>query len=225
MRGFKRFKGNVKKVLSLIPLEEKRWVDSYSIDKERKEITVYYVDGHIEYVPLEDWTQEEIDEKISNSLAEIGDEAKKTKKLNRSFIAYSYGIATVVATMFVLAGLPPLGVFSYSYGVFSIVNIPYLRENLVANMMLKRLKMDKWVCEHSEETNQVIKEEVENVAQPKEVDATHLIPVPTSYIYPEGKTPYSQEMYEDGINLNNIAELQYNELKKIKKKVLKKSKY
>ena len=85
---------------------------------------------------------------------------------------------------------------------------------------LKReMELISWINSHRSEINQVIKEEVEKVTPPEDMDITRMNQVVK--VYPTDKTDYPEDMYYYGINLSNIDQVGLNDLRKIKRKVKK----
>ena len=94
----------------------------------------------------------------------------------------------------------------------------YFRLSYLPYKLKKEIKLVTWVIENKEYVDEVIKTEVER-KMPITTETDTMIPVKQEY--PTGLVPYSENLYEEGINLNNIDELNVKVLRKLKKKATK----
>lgn len=94
----------------------------------------------------------------------------------------------------------------------------YFRLSYLPYKLKKEIKLVTWVIENKEYVDEVIKTEVER-KMPVTTETDTMIPVKQEY--PTGLVPYSENLYEEGINLNNIDELNVKVLRKLKKKATK----
>jgi len=89
---------------------------------------------------------------------------------------------------------------------------------------LKReMKLVSWIYDNKDQVNEVIKEDVQSNMQIPELASSNDKNI--IYEYPKELVPYSEELYTEGINLNNISELKPRQLRKLKRKTIAKQRH
>ena len=73
-----------------------------------------------------------------------------------------------------------------------------------------------WIIDNKKDADSVIHRDVDSK---RKTDLSQLTPVVDYSVYPDD-APYAEEMYNNGINLNNISELSTKQLQKLKKKTM-----
>ena len=204
--GLKALELNVLPYSNFIP-----GIEKYKINKENNYVSIKYLNGETECLPLSETSVEELDKKQKEGLEYLYEKASsevKEQKNSKSFLI------SLHATNFFL-NLLNQNFFSATCWL-ACVGICYI--SIYRPYKLKQeLKLVKWFDENKERVNEVIKEEVETKATYEKSSINQVL------IYPKDLVPYSESMYEDGINLNNIDELSDKELIKLKRKTLKKT--
>ena len=80
--------------------------------------------------------------------------------------------------------------------------------NKTGSRVYSEMKVISWLLENKDKVDRMIKEDVESYSSKDTMN----------FVYPYEEVLYPREMYEEGINLNNIEDLTTKELKFIKKK-------
>lgn len=87
--------------------------------------------------------------------------------------------------------------------------------------LVREMKLVNWIIKNKSSVDALIHREVDDV---RDVDLSHTAPIIRYDIYPTERTPYPEEIYNEGINLNNIESLDNKTLQGIKKKILQQDK-
>lgn len=185
------------------------YVESYKINRNHKFAEIVYMSGWRHTEPLTETTEEELETKQKNQLLEMRDrlEPKIDSRIRwQGSLLFLYGTNTLLqytvghwfaGTCWLLGA----GIY------FGQCYFPY--------KLKKEMSLVAWIMDNKEYVDQVIQKEVDaKMPKTEETNTMNLI----KREYPTDLVPYSENMYEEGINLNNIDELKPRQLKKLKKK-------
>ena len=188
------------------------FIESYKINREQNCVEIVFMDDEHRTDPLYEGLIEELDERQLEQLdimrEKINPRIDSRLELYTPLIAL-YGVNTILQYSLGnwLAGTCwLLGGSVYSYLIYP----PY--------KLKKEMTLVKWTMDNKEYVDEIIKKEVEE-KHPKTIETNTLNPVKAPY--PTTVVPYSENLYEDGINLSNIDELSIKQLKKLKKQATK----
>ena len=190
-------------------------IKNYKINKKDGYITINYMCGIEETVP---YMREKL-EVLDLIQKQQFEQMKKDlyPRLNGSKVAV--GSAVVASTGISIANLvignPLIAAACLSSTAGGVMQTKCFK-------LKRELKLISWINDHRSEINQMIKEEVESVTPIEDMDTSSINPIVKNY--PTDKTPYPEDMYYYGINLSNIDEVGLNDLRKIKRKVIKRNK-
>lgn len=190
------------------------YVKGYVLNKENNYVAIKYLDGKYETKKVEETTIDELNQSLEQTFnyycENINSKVKQDVGLKGSIVALHLTNATLNLS---------LRNFLAGFCWLTCAGLYYLQ--IHHPLKLKReLKLVSWVYENRGKVNEIIKEEVDSKV--KKVDTSVMTNNIPSIKYPTDEVPYSQNMYEDGINLNNIDELNNKQLRALKRKVLKK---
>lgn len=190
------------------------YLQSYRIYHFAKYAELCYMNGYREIKTLDETSKEELDKRQRSDLKRIEEAVKEETDFEiKSWCA----IAGVYAYIGFSKGLDEPGEYVWlAYSTY------FLKKALKPIRLIKDIKLAGWIYDNREVVNEVIKEEVFKKT-PKPDPTTRTINAPTP-IYPTESVPYSKDMYENGIDLNNITELDNKQLHKLKMKAKKLSK-
>lgn len=193
---------------------ESNLIASYTLNKESSHVSIKYLDGQ----SLTEEIQETTEEELNTSLDETLDfyRQKIIPKINQQ-IGWKWSLVFLdllnsslqYATQNYFAGTCWLTCASLYY---LQIHGPY--------KLKREIELVSWFHDHEQQANEVIKSEVESKIQRPEI-TTQTLNIPT-YEYPQDLVPYPKNIYEYGLNLNNIHELNNKQLRKLKRKVLRK---
>ncbi|MBQ7105053.1 MAG: hypothetical protein IJN90_04280 [Bacilli bacterium] len=196
------------------PSYKSDYIKGYTLNRENNYVLIKYADGRLENKEIEE-----------NTISELNDSMKRTfdfycEKIFpkvKEQIGWKGGI---VGLDLINASLN-LSLQNYFSGFCWLTCAALYYIQIHAPLKLQReLKLVSWIYDNKDKVNEVIKEEVDSKIEKPEITAT-TNNLPTLE-YPTSLVPYSEEMYEEGINLNNIDSLDNKTLRKLKRKVLKK---
>lgn len=191
------------------------YIQKYKINREQKYAEIRYMNGYYDRESLEDIKEDELEKRQLEDFRRIEKLVKDKTKPDIKF--YSSISAAYFATGLLLAlhGHSSVSVFNVWSTYFLIKAIRPLR-------LRKDIALTGWINDNKDKVTEVIREEVDS----KREQITDNVSTNNVVIgkYPIDKVPYSEEMYDEGINLNNIDELNTKTLRKLKRKVLKREK-
>lgn len=187
------------------------FIESYEIKKEHNHVEIKYMNGITHRFKLTENTKKELDEiqleQLNQMVNEINPEIDKKIRSYKPIVGL-HGINVLLN--YTLGNWIAGTCWLISTGIWSsYCYFPY--------KLKKEINMVKWFIDNKDSVNQIIKEEVEE--KMPEIEENTMIPVRREY--PKDLVPYSENLYEEGINLSNIDELNMKQLKKLKKKALK----
>lgn len=190
-----------------------RGIVSYSINRYNNNVYIKYLNGTVDYKPIED-----IDVDILNWRIKLGlDECKeRIFPVADKKIRLNIGIGVVE---FVLGNIFTGFNFHFVGGLCSGMAGNMFGRAAIVKGLKREMNLVSWIYDNSEDVNAVIKEEVDSKIK-KPITRENAINKPT-YDYPSELVPYPEEIYNEGINLNNIDYLKNRELRKLKRKVIK----
>ncbi len=188
------------------------YIESYRINREHKFAEIVYMSGWRHTEALNEKTEEELEAKQKEQLKEMQEklEPKIDSRIRwQGSLLFLYGTNTLLqytvghwfaGTCWLLGA----GIY------FGQTYFPY--------KLKKEMNLVKWIMDNKKYVDQVIQEEVDK-KMPKTTETNTMIPVKQEY--PTDLVPYSEKLYEEGINLSNIDELKVKQLKQLKKKATK----
>ena len=193
--------------------QEDLYLKKYRLIRDNKFVEIERLNGRREQFEVEEDTIKNLDSDLEKTLDFYNE--KVDKEINKSLSLKG----VLISLHFTNA------VLNWSLGnIFSAccwtacTGLCYLQ--IHNPLMLKReLKLVSWINENKDRVNEVIREEVDSKRE-KNTSTNTLNPVISKY--PTELVPYSESMYEEGINLNNMDELTTKQLRVLKRKVLKK---
>lgn len=192
-------------------------VQKYVLNRDNNFVNIKYMDGRYEDKPASDVDIAKLDENQNNTLYDLKKEIfpKVDHELRwkgflvcldllNSILQYSLSNWIAGSCWLTCTGI-------YFFQTYR----PYC--------LKREMKLVSWINDNKDDVNAVIREEVYKKMD-KPVTNKYAINKPT-YKYPTDSVPYSEEIYENGISLNNIDELSNRELRKLKRKVLSKRRF
>lgn len=189
-------------------------IQSYSINRHANYVRIQYFGNTSEYKDLDKTDLTELDRKQEQDFdtlkARIISKAKRESNLN--WVGVGIYLAGAIFTCHFSTAF--LGLYSYW------ITREFLK--VIKPLKLKKeIEITGWIYDHRAKADQIIRQEVrdkvENTNTNMETNNYQI----SEQSYPYSGVPYSKEMYYDGVNLNNINDINYRELKKLKRKVLK----
>lgn len=192
---------------------DRNLIKGYNINRENNYVAIEYLGGRREIKEIEDTTIDDLNESLNTTLGFY------CNKIN-SKVKEKVGFRSSIVGMYGLNAALNFAIQRFALGSLWLTSSLFFYLSIHGKLKLKReLKLVSWINDNKEKVNEVIKEEVEKKIEKPEITATtNNIP---RIEYPKELVPYPEEIYEDGINLNNIDELDNKTLRKLKRKVKK----
>lgn len=189
-----------------------KYLQKYKIHKAAEYVELYYMNGSYDTKYLNEVTEEELKTKQRNDLRDI--EKSVIEKTNFDIKVGSIASASYFAlgTLFSIIRSSNIAIW-FTWGSY------FLFKALRPMKLRKDIALAGWIIDNEDKVNEVLREEVDSKRETSSNTNTLNIITPK---YPTELVPYSEAMYEEGISLNNIDELDTKTLKKLKRKVLKK---
>lgn len=187
-------------------------IKNYKINRRSNHVEITYMNGCTTYNELTDNTKEELDAKQRAYLERLKEYIYPKIEDKKRFNGPIGGLYAINALLNFTLQKWVLGFcWLTSASLYSTI---FLRP-----LKVKRdMELASWIHDNREDVNKVIQKEVEKKMDKPEVDV-ETINMPRRE-YPTDKVPYSKEIYEDGISLNNMDELSAFQLYRLKRKVL-----
>ena len=187
------------------------YLRKYKIHKEAKYAELFYMGGGYGIKNLEEVNEESLIKQQREDLREIENQVKQKTDFDvkAGFIVSSLYFGTGA----VLSAIGRSNVVA----IWILWGSNFLYKALRPMRLRKDIAMTGWIIDNKEKVDRVLREEVDSKRKPIENTNTLNAIIPK---YPTDLVPYSQSMYEEGINLNNIDELSYKTLKKLKRTVI-----
>ena len=207
----KNYCDEAKKIrIDINPYFDMNYLKNYHINKERNFVELTYMNGQTIREFLDERTKESFDRRQRSDLDRI---QKEVYEKTTSTISYNSTISVVYA----LTGTTLLALNNVG-GIVWLTWIGYFMSKAAKPMRLRNdIKLASWIYDNKEAVNEVIREEVERQMDKSNVNVeTNNALEPE---YPYTKVIYPRNIYEEGIDLNNIEELQNSTLRKLKRKV------
>lgn len=193
-------------------LYEEQGIKKYKINRQSNHVEITYMNGCTTYNELTDTTREELDAKqraYLESLKEYIYPKVEEKKRFNGPVGFLYGINALLN--FTLQ--------KWALGFCWLTSASLYSTIFLRPLKVKRdMELASWIHDNRDDVNKVIQAEVEKKMAKPEVNA-ETINMPRRE-YPTDKVPYSKEIYEEGICLNNMDELSNFQLHRLKQKVL-----
>ena len=190
-------------------------MQSYSINRYSNHVRINYFNGTSGYEELDKINLDDLDKKYESDFEEMKEMVVPIAKREAKF----YGF---MSALYFGVGVALRFLRSYSSGVIWLTGSGYYFSKASRPWRLQKdIQLTGWNYDHRKQADKIIQSEVlENVNQNKdEMTITNNARMLESD-YPYEKVPYSKEMYDEGINLNNINDISYRDMKKLKRKVL-----
>lgn len=193
-------------------MDTRNYIGEYKINRESKYVKINYMTGWYEIEELQEDTEEKLNQQMRDQLREM--QYRLDPKIDsrirwQGSLLFLYGLNTVLQFS---VGHPFAGTcWLLGAGI-------YFGQSYFPYKLKKEMNLVSWIIDNKEYVNQVIKTEVER-KMPETTETNTMIPVKKDY--PTGLVPYSENLYEEGINLCNIDELKVKDLRKLKKKATK----
>lgn len=190
----------------------KNWILDYKINREHHYVEITQWNGREKKIYFhrgQDKVMQETLDKMQkdqfDKMVEAMEKDLKVSITNDAFLNLAcLGLGVAAASVSLLAG----GFFAS----FTLLSLPSLEK-----LKLKRdLHLIGWIIDNKKDVDRVIHHDVDSK---RKVDLSQLTPFIDYSVYPNN-VPYSEEMYNNGINLNNISELSNRELQKLKRKTM-----
>lgn len=189
-----------------------KYLQSYRINKESKYVELRYMNGLRDIKELSDITKEELDKRQRSDLKCIEDDVKEKTAFDIKYNGF-------ISALYVFVGVFLKGLANAGCYVWLTWAGYFLAKSLRPLRLRKDIQLAGWIYDNRDKVNEVIHDEVIEKAPNLEITAmTNNAPLQK---YPYGEVPYSKEMYDYGIDLNNIDELSNKQLRSLKRKVLK----
>lgn len=190
-------------------------MQSYSINRYANYVRINYFDGTTDLKDLDKTDLDDLDKKHERDFIKMKETVVKHAKRESGF----YGIMSAV---YFGVGVALRFFRSYSSGVICLTGSGYYFSKASRPWRLQKdIQLTGWIYDHRKQADKVIKAEVlENVSQNKDETTKTNNALMKDADYPYGLVPYPKEMYDEGINLNNINDISYRDMKKLKRKVL-----
>lgn len=185
------------------------YISNYKINRENNYVEITHMSGWKKKEELKEDTIQKLDKQQRDQLDAMRDKInpKIDSRIHwQSTLLFLYGTNTLLqySQQHWFAGscwLAGAGIY------FAQCYFPY--------KLKKEMSLVAWIMDNKEYVDQVIQREVsDKMPKTEETNTMNLVKVD----YPTDLVPYSETMYEEGINLSNIDELKVGQLKKLKKK-------
>ena len=214
----------------IVPFYKTDWIRNYKLDRKSRELTISYWNVEPYFLKIKpDETKECPPEKEKEMIAELDDAQREqfdkmyeniTKECKRR-LKWNMPIATMYLTNGILQICTGNFLGASVWAAGSVIYTVPLSITPKSLKLVREMKLVKWIIENRDAVDALIHKEVDEA---RDVDLSHTAPVVRYDVYPTERTPYSEEMYNEGINLNNIESLDNKTLQEIKKKILQKEK-
>lgn len=185
-------------------------IKNYTLTKENDYVRIEYMNERTKYIPVEEATLDEIKQEQETSFRKIKRKVGIHSGIMNGIKITLLGTDIFLSTANFLTG-NTLG------GVAFLLLGTSMSLNKTGSKIYSEMKTITWLLENQDKVNAMIREDVEAYMHETQGDMTTMNPT-IVYKYPYDEVLYPREMYEDGINLNNIESLTPKELKLIKKK-------
>ena len=190
-----------------------KYLQSYHINRENNFVSLKYMNGYRENVELKETSKEELDKRQRDDLRELEKEVKKKTSFELKYNGIASGTYIVLGTLLRTLGNSRSFVWLVWSGYFLSKAVRPLR-------LRKDIQLAGWIYDNKDKVNEVIQDEVYEKAPNLRITATtNNAPLAA---YPYEKVPYPKEMFDNGIDLNNIDYLNNKQLRSLKRKVLRK---
>ncbi len=187
----------------------KDWIRDYKINREQHYVEITQWNGQEKKISFRSGEDKEMQEKLDQTQKEQFDKMVEAieKCGNMSMIDNPCDMILVLAFFMSAA--------SYKFSIFllcsSFLCLPHKYLKLERDLALIG-----WIIDNKKDVDSIIHRDVDSK---RKTDLSQLIPVVDYSAYPSDVL-YSEEMYNEGINLNNISELNTKQLRKLKKKTI-----
>ena len=187
------------------------YLRKYKIHKDAKYVELFYMGDVYDTKYLEEVNEESLIKQQRDDLREI--ESKVKQKTD-----FDVKSGFIVSSLYFVLGtaLSTIGRSNIAWYVWANY---FLFKALRPMKLRKDIALTGWIIDNKDKVNEVIKDEVDSKRETTTETNTLNMITPK---YPIDLVPYSESMYEEGINLNNIDELSYKTLKKLKRTVKRK---
>ena len=190
-----------------------KYLQSYRINRENNFVSLKYMNGYTDIIDLKEISKEELDKRQRDDLNEIEKEVKEKTSFEIKYNGIVSGAYIVIGTLLRTMGNAGSFVWLVWSGYFLSKAIRPLR-------LRKDIQLAGWIYDNKDKVNEVIQDEVYEKAPNLKITATtNNAPLD---VYPYAEVPYPKEMFENGIDLNNIDYLNNKQLRSLKRKVLRK---
>ena len=176
-------------------------IKKYQLNKENNNIRIEYMNGTTELMPIEETSLEKLKQKQEQSFKEIKRKTGIHVGIMNGLKIALLGTNIFLSTAYFIDGNTRRGVAFLLLGTSMALN-------KTGSKAYSEMRLVSWLLDNKDNVNAMIKEDVERYASGDTI----------KFVYPSEEVLYPKEMYEEGINLNNIENLSVNELKLIKKK-------
>lgn len=176
-------------------------IKKYQLNKEDNNIRIEYMNGTTELMPIEETSLEKLKQEQEQSFKEIKRKTGIHVGIMNGLKIALLGTNIFLSTAYFIDGNTRRGVAFLLLGTSMALN-------KTGSKAYSEMRLVSWLLDNKDNVNAMIKEDVERYASGDTI----------KFVYPSEKVLYPKEMYEEGINLNNIENLSVNELKLIKKK-------
>lgn len=176
-------------------------IKNYTLTKENNCVKVEYMDEETKYIPLEETTLKKIRQEQEIAFRKI-----KRKVGIHSGIMNGFKITLLGTDIFLSTANFLIG--NVWGGVAFLLLGTSMALNKTGSKVYSEMKVVSWLLENKDKVNAMIRDDVE----------TYTSGDTMNFVYPSEEVLYPRDMYEEGINLNNIEDLTTKELKLIKKK-------
>ncbi len=187
----------------------KDWILDYKINREQHYVEVTQWNGCEEKIYFQSGEEKEMQEKLDQIQKEQFDKmVEAIDKCVSKSMSDDLNILFLGLAAFLTPASLGLGLFFFGS---SFLSLPFKHLKLERN-----LKLVGWIIDNKKDADSVIHRDVDSK---RKTDLSKLTPYIDYSVYPDD-APYSEEMYNNGINLNNIPELSTKQLQKLKKKTI-----
>lgn len=186
------------------------YLKKYKIHKEAEYVELFYMDGDYRIKSTDEITEEELKTKQREDLKDIEKKVKQKTDFDVKVGFTASGTYFALGTLFSVLRNSNIAIW-FTWGFY------FLFKALRPMRLRKDIALTGWICDNQDKVNKIIKEEVDSKKEP--ITNTNTLNMITPE-YPTDLVPYSKSMYEEGINLNNIDELDTKVLRRLKRKIL-----
>lgn len=188
------------------------YIESYKINKENNFVEIVFMDGARRIDPIYEGLIEELDEVQLDQLQEM---YKQLSPKIDNRIRWQGGLFFLNGTN---AALQYTVGHWFAGTCWLLASGLYFSQCYFPHKLKKEMQLVSWIMDHKELVDQMIKTEVDShMISADNMHTTNLVKPD----YPTDLVPYSEDIYQEGINLSNIDQIKVKELKKIKKKIVK----